>query len=64
MQDLRRDMKFSHIFDKFTQTFSKTIETYIFMHFIFNKRRTKMINADIYDVLSLTNNSKVDPQMR
>ena len=53
LQNLRRNMKFTHIFGKFTHTFSKTIEIYILLHFIFNKKRTKIINADIYAVLLL-----------
>ena len=58
LQDLRRNMKFTHIFGKFTHTFPKTIETYIFMHFIFNKKRTQIINADIYAVLLLAKKSQ------
>ena len=53
VQSLHRNMKFTHIFGKFTHTFPKTIETYLFMHFIFNKKRTQIINADIYAVLLL-----------
>ena len=34
MQDLRRDMKFSHIFDKFTQLFQKLLKlTYLCISF-------------------------------
>ena len=46
-------MKFTHIFGKFTYTFSKTFEIYILLHFIFNKKGTKIINADFYAVLLL-----------
>ena len=53
LQNLRKNMKFTHTFGKFTLTFSKTIKTYIFMHFNFNKKRTNIINADICAVLSL-----------
>ena len=58
LQNLRENMKFTHIFGKFTHTFSKTIEIYIFLHFIFNKKRTKIINADIYAVLLFTKKSQ------
>ena len=38
-------MKFTHIFGKFTHTFSKTIEIYTLLHLIFNKKRTKITRS-------------------
>ena len=57
-QNLRRNMRFTHIFGKFTHTFPKAIEIHISLHFTFNKNRTKIINADIYAVLLLAKKSK------
>ena len=50
MQDLRRDMKFSHIFDKFTQLFQKLLKlTYLCISFSTKKGlRSSMLTFTLF----------------
>ena len=64
LQHLRRNMKFTHIFGKFTHTFSKNcyiynyIEIYIFMHFISTKKGLRSPILILNAVLSFAKKSQ------